>query len=486
MSTVQLLPPESDVERRWTAGAWLTLLAVMTLWVAAAGSAYAALRQPTDGWYASQDETLPPLVAYIGEWSTTLRVGDRVTAIDGVATRRELVAPDSPIARPTGWRAEGSVPYTIIRDSQTLTIEVPIGVLSDASVMRAFLTALSDTLAEWGYLLIGALIFALRPGNNAARLLFLFGGSYVAISKLAWAAPSIVRYTPPPVFYTHSLVNAAWGYAIIPALLLLVLSFPRATWPVRRFPRLVPTLLFGGALVVSMLATVTANGMLVVIVMVGQTVAFLLAVVITPTLTLWRSRDPVERAQTAWMLLGVGLSIGLTLLYYQLSVWVPGFATTFDRVVPGWFTDLLTLAMPLCLGIAIMRYRLFDIAVIIRRTLVYSLLTLTLGVTYLIGVVALQALFVRLTGQESALAVVASTLAIAALFGPLRRRVQAIIDRRFFRRKYDAQQVLQQFAQRVQQQADIDALAADIVGVVHETMQPERVTLWLVSSKERQ
>lgn len=94
------------------------------------------------------------------------------------------------------------------------------------------------------------------------------------------------------------------------------------------------------------------------------------------------------------------------------------------------------------------------------------MLSLTLGATYLVGVVVLQVLFVRLTGQESALAVVASTLGIAALFGPLRRWVQDVIDRRFFRRTYDAQQVLQQFAQRVQQQADLDALATDIRDVV--------------------
>ncbi len=110
----------------------------------------------------------------------------------------------------------------------------------------------------------------------------------------------------------------------------------------------------------------------------------------------------------------------------------------------------------------------------------YSVLTLVLGITYLVGVVVLQTLFVRLTGQESALAVVASTLVIAALFGPLRRQVQSLIDRRFFRRTYDAQQVLAQFAQQVQQQADLDALAADIVGVVQETLEPDQVRIWIV------
>jgi len=100
--------------------------------------------------------------------------------------------------------------------------------------------------------------------------------------------------------------------------------------------------------------------------------------------------------------------------------------------------------------------------------------------------VTLQALFVRLTGQQNTLAVVASTLAIAALFGPLRRRVQAVIDRRFFRRKYDAQQVLAQFAQRAQHEDDLDALSSDILGVVQETLEPEFVGLWLRKSEKQQ
>jgi hypothetical protein len=106
-------------------------------------------------------------------------------------------------------------------------------------------------------------------------------------------------------------------------------------------------------------------------------------------------------------------------------------------------------------------------------------LTLALGVVYFGSIVALQALFVQLTGQESALAVVASTLAIAALFGPLRRRVQAFIDRRFFRTRYDARLVLEQFARRVQGEADFDTVANDIRATVQETLEPEQVQIWL-------
>jgi len=111
-------------------------------------------------------------------------------------------------------------------------------------------------------------------------------------------------------------------------------------------------------------------------------------------------------------------------------------------------------------------------------------LTVALGTVYLVSVVALQALFVWLTGQASTLAVVASTLAIAALFQPLRQRVQALIDRRFFRKKYDARLVLAQFAVRAQQDADLDALAADILTTVQEALEPEGAQLWLANQQE--
>lgn len=141
---------------------------------------------------------------------------------------------------------------------------------------------------------------------------------------------------------------------------------------------------------------------------------------------------------------------------------------------------LLTALTPLSLGIAITRYRLFDITVVIRRTLIYGVLTLTLVGTYVLSVIGIQALFVGLTGQESTLAVVASTLALAALFQPLRVRVQGFIDRRFFRKKYDATLVLAEFAARAQRESDLDTVSADVLGTVQETLEPDQVTLWLV------
>ena len=116
---------------------------------------------------------------------------------------------------------------------------------------------------------------------------------------------------------------------------------------------------------------------------------------------------------------------------------------------------------------------------VINRTLVYGLLTATLVALYFGGIVVLQRLFVALTGQESTLAIVASTLAIAALFNPLRRRIQSFVDRRFYRRKYDARKTLEDFSIKLRDETDLEALNNELVGVVRETMQPSHVSLWL-------
>ena len=137
------------------------------------------------------------------------------------------------------------------------------------------------------------------------------------------------------------------------------------------------------------------------------------------------------------------------------------------------------LLIPLSIGVAILRSGLWEIDVLVNRALVYISLTASLLAIYFGGVVLLQRLFVFLIGERSTLAVIASTLAIVALFNPLRRRIQTVVDRRFYRSKYDAEKTLAAFNARLRDETDLDALGDELVGVVGETVQPARVALWL-------
>jgi hypothetical protein len=149
--------------------------------------------------------------------------------------------------------------------------------------------------------------------------------------------------------------------------------------------------------------------------------------------------------------------------------------------------SLSFLLVPLSIGVAVLRSRLFDVDVLINRTLVYGSLTLMLALVYIGGVTAAQALVSALTGQQelTQLAVVASTLAIAALFNPVRRRVQSFIDRRFYRRRYDARQTLEAFSAKLRNETDLEALNEELVEVVSKTIQPEHVSLWLLPGADR-
>jgi hypothetical protein len=191
-----------------------------------------------------------------------------------------------------------------------------------------------------------------------------------------------------------------------------------------------------------------------------------------------RGARGVERQQIKWLLYG-------GLIFFVASALHIGFYYFWLREGSwGWWASYLLVAMgglsgPIAIGIAILRYRLYEIDILINRTLVYGLLTVMLIGLYFGGIVVLQRGFVLLSGQRSTLAVVASTLAIAAMFSPLRRRIQGFIDRLFYRRKYDAAKSLEAFSAKLRNETDLDALSDDLVGVVKETVQPAHISLWL-------
>jgi hypothetical protein len=194
----------------------------------------------------------------------------------------------------------------------------------------------------------------------------------------------------------------------------------------------------------------------------------------------------IERQQIKWFAYATVVVISGVILK---NVVYPVVSVTWVWWVGLILTAVGVVSSPVAMGLAILRYRLYEIDLIINRTLVYVSLTATLAAAYLGGVVLLQYVFRTLTGGESQLAIVASTLTIAAMFSRLRRRIQALVDRRFYRRKYDARKTLEAFSAKLRDETDLDALSGDLLEVVQETMQPAHISLWLrpdAASKGRQ
>jgi hypothetical protein len=189
----------------------------------------------------------------------------------------------------------------------------------------------------------------------------------------------------------------------------------------------------------------------------------------------YRRATGVEREQIKWLFYACGL---FAIVYVPSGLDLGGTDTYLEGILGVLFT-LAIMAIPAAIAVAILRYRLYDIDVIIRKTLVYGALTGLLALVYFGSVVLLQGLFEALTGQSSPIIIVISTLLIAALFAPLRRSLQRAIDRRFFRQKYDAQRVLAQFAKTARDEVELETLTAELLRVTRETVQPENVSIWL-------
>jgi hypothetical protein len=272
--------------------------------------------------------------------------------------------------------------------------------------------------------------------------------------------------------------------------LFLALLFPDGRLPSPRwrpFARVVVAVVAGGTVAVALWPQTAARfdrvndplGIEVAAPVINpmETILYALALISAASLVVRLRRSKgVERQQVKWFSYSVVMLAVSTTLAYVVSE-----AMEVDWL--GWISRLLVIAslvgLPVAMSMAILRYRLYEIDLIINRTLVYGSLTAVLVLVYLGNVVLFQHLFRALSGERSQLAIVASTLAIAALFNPLRRRIQGFIDRRFYRRKYDAAKTLQEFSARLRHETDLTTLSDDLVGVVRETMQPAHVSLWL-------
>jgi hypothetical protein len=355
---------------------------------------------------------------------------------------------------------------------------------------------LDNTLTAISFAPVGALIASRHPTNPVGWLLCIYG-LVISVSHFGAQYAIFALLTQPDSLPAGEVLAwiVSWLLPIIVGLTVFyILLFPTGRLPSRRW-RLLVWLTVAFVLVGVISSALSPGALMGVLGPIRNPFgiegfsnvyykADLFAVsrllTIAAALSLFVRLRPaigIERQQIKWFVYAAAANVsGSTLAYI-----VPGVIDTplwFERA--GFALNIITIpAMPIAIGIAILRYRLYDIDLIINRTLVYGSLTAALALLYVGGVLALQGTFRTLTGQESQLAVVASTLIIAALFNPMRRRIQSFIDRRFYRRKYDARKTLDTFNTRLRDEVDLDSLTTNLVMVVKDTMQPAYVSVWL-------
>ena len=340
--------------------------------------------------------------------------------------------------------------------------------------------------------ILGGLIASRRPRNPYGWVWLGFGMGF-ALQQFAasYAAYALVE---PDTLVAPLTISRVLGLGNQVALALapfLFLLFPTGRLPSRRWRPLAWISALSGVTIlvlVFLFDNPDQVGGTIGIVAAGVVFVIFATIALSALSLLFRYRraSGMERQQLKWVAFTAVLA-GSFLVGQQLA-WLAAIlvANSFGGELPGLnrsLENLLNVTFNVCLyagvGIAILRYRLYDIDIIINRTLVYGSLTVSLALVYLGGVISLQSLLRALTGQGSQLAIVASTLLIAALFNPLRRRVQNFIDHLFYRKKYDATKTLEAFSARLRDETDIEALNSELLSTVRETVQPEHVSLWL-------
>ena len=341
--------------------------------------------------------------------------------------------------------------------------------------------------------LIGALIVSLQPQNTIGWLLMV-PGLGVQLDPFIRSQIAGVTSLPahPSIFFWLAvyLSNTTWLFAIFPVFFIALLFpngrplTPRWRWAVAYaiglFVFFFSIAVFNKTLapdastygvnwsIPNPLGFLDVSDTFFTIWLIGVVILTLLCV--ASIILRYRRASGVQRKQINWLLYAISLFGASYIPYLLFQAWGQNFWSV--------FVDLFFITIPVAIGIAILRYRLWDIDLIIRKTLQYALLTGLLALTYFGGIILLQAILEPLTGStNSPVITVITTLGIAALFNPLRNRIQDFIDRRFYRKKYDAEKALAQFAAIARDEVDMEKLTGALLDVVGETMQPEHISL---------
>jgi hypothetical protein len=349
---------------------------------------------------------------------------------------------------------------------------------------------------------LGVLIAA-RRSENPIGWMFIAAGSMVLFAGFAWEYALYALYTNPGPLPAGAVMAwaSSWSWVIGAGLIILaILVFPNGRLATRRWRPLawfivadIVVMSLGGGISVwpdrglALLTdfqdeTVSPVGERIFLIGFSLLLLSLLPVAASILLRFRRARGD-ERQQLKWVAYGTGVLVATTLF----SEWISHILGISHGSAAFVLVDTLgIMAIPIATGVAVLKYRLYDIDVIVHRTLVYGALTGLSALVYLAGVVGVGGLVRDVTGSESSDVVVAgSTLAVAALFRPARSRIQAFIDRRFFRRKYNAARTLDGFTTTLRDEVDLDEMTSDLLKVVNETMQPTHLSLWLRQTAPR-
>ena len=334
------------------------------------------------------------------------------------------------------------------------------------------------TAAMLGFAIVGALIVSRHP-RHLVGWVYCASGLLIAAGMLSGSYLGHVLVDPAaPLAQPTEQLNGVffWDGVLLP-LTFGLLVFPDGRLPSARWRPL--ALLVGAVLALFSIgpATSTSPDEGVPAAAIALAVAAIVGVAASVVVR-WRRAAHVEHAQLKWMTTAISILVSLLVVELILSVLGAGTGLDPSGTMGSLALTVAFMGIPAATGLAILRYRLYDIDVVIERTLVYAILTAFLGTVYVLAVIAAEALLGPLTGGNE-IAVAASTLLVVALFQPVRHRIQRIVDRRFYRSRYDAERTLDAFSGRLRDEVDLDALRSEVLAVIGETMRPAHGSVWL-------
>ncbi|MFN8455833.1 MAG: histidine kinase [Anaerolineae bacterium] len=460
---------QPNLEARFDRDSWMVAIAAALYVGIALLLMLIGFRFPADGWQYDDFEINrgPVALHHISGDISPLQSGDVVTVADG-QTMSSLNISLRPVMASAAWRSGGTVRYTVMRNERALELEVPLKP-QPLAYWWSFVAAEGNwrgNIGSFARLVLALFVFVRRPRNLGARALFLVFAMWFSMDVFLLNYNSVAaHFSPPTYFYVNQFFSLGWTWWLLPALITFVLVFPVCKGPMRSHTHLTLTLLFGLPLVLALVALVFGLAQVYIVTLSVLVAGFLLALILSTIHTLRTNHDPTVRAQLGWMILGLILSVSLTLVWFQLRVWLPDSALISVLVAIAPVSDI---AFPLCIAVAILRYRLFEIDVIINRALVYGTLTALVIGLYVFVVGYLGAIFRTETNLGISLV---ATGVVAVLFQPLRAWLQRVINRLMYGQRDEPVAVLSQLGARLEATLTPDAILPGLVETVTQTLK---------------